>query len=261
MRRGLPFQREKPPRLAPRKTVLRDGTQDSFGSLDDGDSDEMRRVLREVGAIEGKEKGWSARRPIEGRFFKKEPVWKKRLRKLKSSLAPEHAKATAFVKSVSFDDVSLNHPSGADDFSAAKKKKAQTPEANKHKPSPFKRVGSNSSFSDFFRKIADEDLFSLDTPSYLSEQTSVSTADENSSITSYPRVKKVPKMQRTTKTPASCDVMDQEQKTNYMCSTGDSVMDDLRLVADLLISDATCRTCLTDDAIPQHVVETRKGLD
>jgi hypothetical protein len=302
--RGGPFHREEPPRIAPRISVLRGGTQDPPqstpprgnqplpGSHDDASVDEMRRVLRAVGAIvgseqkKGKAKGWSARRPKEGNFFTKEPVWKRRLRKLKSSLVPEQAAAeptaeskaidqqqedqrprNGFVKSVSFDDQSLTHPSAADDFSTTKKKKAHTPEENM--PSPFKRVGS--SFSDFFKKVTDDDLFSLDTPSFWSDQTSITTVDDDdTTITSYPRMR-IPKMQ--CKKPASCDVreqmrnypygcnscesekpacgvMDQEQTMNFGCSSGESVADDLRLVADLLISDATCRTFMTDEAIP-----------
>jgi hypothetical protein len=320
MRRGGPFQgREEPPSLAPRKTALRGGAHDPPqatsprrktlpGSLDDSSNDEMRRVLREVGAIggspvprqkKGKGKGWSARRPKEGSLLTKEPVWKRRLRNLKSSLVPEHAAAEptdedegidqqqedlrpriGLVKSVSFDDKSLNHPSAADDYSATKKKKAQTPE---EKPSTFQRAGS--SFSDFFRKVTDEDLYSVDTPSLWSDQTSVTTEGDDTTVSSYrPRIK-IPNMR--CKKPASCGVMNQEQMKNYACSPGDqeqmrnyscssgdqeqmtnsygcssgeSVVDDLRLVADLLIRDATCHTFMTDEAIPQRRGNTEVSL-
>jgi hypothetical protein len=303
MCRGGPFHREEPPRLAPRKTNFPGETQgppqvtpprrnpSPPGSHDEASADEMRKVLRAVGAIDGSEqkkaKGWSARRPKEAHSFTKEPVWKRRLRNLKSSLVPEQAAAdfakskavdqqqefqrsrNGFIKSVSFDDQSLTHPSAADDYSPTRRKKAPTPEENM--PSPFKRAGS--SFSEFFRKVTDEDLFSLDTPSFWSDQTdqtSITTEDDDTTITSYPRVR-IPKMecQRTSSCgvmnpeqmrnydcssgePASCGLMDQEQTMNYGCSSGESVVDDLRLVADLLISDATCRTFMTDDAIPQR---------
>jgi hypothetical protein len=298
--RGGPFHREEePPRLAPpRKAIFRDGTQGPPqvtpprrnpslpGSTDDASADEMRKVLRAVGAIDGSEqkkvKGWSARRPKEGHSSTKEPVWKRRLRNLKSSLVPEQAAAdfvtskaadpqqefqrsrNGFIKSVSFDDQSLTHPSAADDFSPTRKKKAPTPEENM--PSPFKKVGN--SFSDFFRKVADEDLFSLDTPSYWSDQTSITTADDDTTIASYLTISNMeckrpascgimnPEQMRnydcSPGEPASCGVMDKEQTMKYGCSSGESVVDDLRLVADLLISDATCRTFMTDDAIPQR---------
>jgi hypothetical protein len=319
MRRSGPFHREELPRLAPRKNALRGETQDSPqatttrrktlpGSLDDSSVDEMRRVLREVGAIggspvprqkKGKGKGWGARRPKEGSLSTKEPVWKRRLRSLKSSLVPEHAAAEptvegedidqqqedlrpriGLVKSVSFDDKSLNFRSAADDFSATKKKNAQTPE---EKPNSFQRAGS--SFSDFFRKVTDEDLFSLDTPSFWSDQTSITTEGDDTTVTSYrPRIKS-PKMR--CKKPASCGVLNQEQMRNYACSSCDqeqmrnyacrsgdqetmtnnygcssskSVVDDLRLVADLLIRDATCHTFMSDEAIPQRRGNTENSL-
>jgi hypothetical protein len=301
MRRGGPFHEEEPPRLAPRKAIFRGGTQgppqvtpprrnpSTPGSHDEASAEEMRKVLRAVGAIDGleqkKAKGWSARRPKEGPSpFTKEPVWKRRLRNLKSSLLPEQAAAdfakskavdqqqefqrsrNGFIKSVSFDDQSLTHPSAADDFSPTRKKKAPIPEENVS--SPFKRVGSG--FSDFFRTVADEDLFSLDTPSFWSDQTSISTEDDDTTIASYPRMR-IPKMECKRPSscgvmnpeqmrnydcrsgePASCGFMDQEQTMNYGCSSAESIVDDLRLVADLLISDATCRTFMTDDAIPQR---------
>jgi hypothetical protein len=308
MCRGGPFHREEPPRLAPRKTIFRGGTQGPppqgpppqvtpprrspslLETHNDASADEMRNVLRAVGAIDGsgkkKIKGWSARRPKEGHSFTKEAVWKRRLRNIKSSLVPEQVAAdvaksraeelqrsrNGFIKSVSFDDQSLTHPSAADDFS--RKKKASTPEESM--PIPFKRVGS--SFSDNLRKVTDEDLFSLDTPSYsTSDQTSTTTEDDDTTITSYSRVR-IPKMECMTpascgimnleqmrkydcspREPAFCGVMDHEQTMNYGCSSGESVVDDLRLVADLLISDATCRTFMTDDAIPQRRGKTESS--
>lgn len=296
MRRGGPFHMEEPPRLAPRKAIFRGGTHGPpqenppqknppLPGSHDASIDEMRKVLRAVGAIDGSEqkrgkgKGWSTRRQKEGKLFTKEPVWKRRLRNLKSSLVPDYAAEKAvdqqqkfqrsrngFIKSVSFDDQSLTHPSAADDFSPTRKKKAPASEENM--PSPLQRAGS--SFSDFFRKVTDEDLFSLDTPSFWSDQTSIATEDDDTTIASYPQMR-IPKMECrkpascgimnleqmrnykcSSDEPASCGVMDQEQVMSYGCSSGESVIDDLRLVADLLISDATCRTFMTDEAIPRR---------
>jgi hypothetical protein len=55
-------------------------------------------------------------------------------------------------------------------------------------------------------------------------------------------------------TSVTCDTTNQEDKTNYMCNSGDGHVVLLQAVADLLINDATCHAAF-DDALPQHVVK------
>jgi hypothetical protein len=277
MLRGGSFHAEEPPRLAPRRMVLPGESRESphlspqrkpLGSLDDESADEMRKVLHKVGALDvtttpQHRTGWSARRNKEGRFSSKEPMWKRRLRNLKSSLVPElraaeptaeaidqqqehqRARNSFGSKNVSFDDISLNHPSAAGTPFATKKKQSQI---TIEKPNAFKRAGS--SFTEFFRRVTEDDLFSVETPSFWSEQTSISTEDDITTITSYHKKDKLPKTRSRER--AACGSSSEEQASCFICSAGDSVVDDLRLVAELLVHDATCQTFMTDEAIPQR---------
>lgn len=280
------YFREEPPRMSFRKTPLRAQPDYSF---DYDSADEMRQVLRDVGAIDGGTtnkkrqpyQGWSARRSSistkEATF--KEPVWKRRLRTLKSALVPpeqmgseramfttrEHDKAqyhprNGMVKTVSFDEVSLDHPSAADSPTAVKKKRGQTSEETlrNKEGGDFKRSGS--SFSDFFRRVTEDDLFSVDTPSFWSEQTSISSEDDTT-ITSYQyKMPKIPSCKRSTSSSSStsgcgrhsCGTGEQhpEQVNSLGCGRSDSLLEDLRIVAELLIRDATCHTFMTGEGIP-----------
>jgi hypothetical protein len=264
-------EEQEPPRILPRRATFRSRKsttkeEDSF--------DEMRKVLREVGAIDGTQqqrRGWSVRRSTkeERADHGWEPVWKRRLRTLKCSLAPPEelekgskncavvedrhgghhrslSPRNGVVKSVSFDELSLTHPSASDEPTKTKKKKGQTSEETLRN-----KEGEKSSFTDLFKRVvSDEDMFSLDTRSTTfwseGEETSIFSDDDNTTITSYQL--RMPKMP----TAPSCGVLpDREQLNGMGCTSSDStIVDDLRLVAELLVRDVSCITFMTGEGIP-----------
>jgi len=258
----------------------------------DGELKEMRKVLDEVGVFRkcrASKKQTEFARGIDHqasnsslsksgwKAASKEPVWKRRLRNVRSPMGGGRKKdddvlkntIVSVRKSVSWDD-EFPRDNAKDNAFAGETTKSQQRKSRKGEKKVVDRGPSlrreGSSFSDFFRFVADQDMFSLQTPSYFSEATSAVSGtptvsessesvtdaytdeiDDDSTISSYPRYRRR-RSRRRSRAEESRDGQRKPRKMNmFGCQQSDaSLAEDFRLFAELVLKDASCSTCFSE---------------